>query len=72
VMRSSAAQRKAESELEDRSLRASLPCARCEVERAHLYVLPVEHRRDGVRSDVCSFCFLQMTHGLPRPGSRLY
>ena len=67
----SAVERRIRWELEEHSPRATLPCARCEVERGDLYVLPPAHRRSGVRSDVCSFCFLQMTHQLPSPASRL-
>jgi hypothetical protein len=70
-MRSVTLLRRAPWELEERSPRACLPCARCEVERGELYVLPPAHRRSSVRSDVCSFCFLQMTHQLPSSGSRL-
>jgi hypothetical protein len=70
-MRSVAVQRRARWELEERSPRASLPCARCEIERGELYVLPPPQRHNGLRSDVCSFCFLQMTHQIPPRESRL-
>ncbi len=70
-MRPTAPQRRARWELEEHSPRATLPCAHCEAERGDLYALPPAHRQEGVRSDVCFFCFLQMTHEFPSPESRL-
>ncbi len=50
-----------------KSVRASQPCAHCQAEDQALYVLPRTHRDEHRGSDVCSFCYLRLTHEQPGP-----